>query len=75
MSFRSASRLLAVCSTFTFSTVWRALSQSSGMARALRPTARSFEASGGLRIAWCSAEPDTPPVSRRKARSVAEVPV
>lgn len=36
--------------------------------------ARSFEASGGLRIAWCSAEPDTPPVSRRKARQVVEVP-
>ena len=36
--------------------------------------ARSFEASGGQRIACCSAEPDTPPVSRRKARPVVEVP-
>jgi hypothetical protein len=36
--------------------------------------ARSFEASGGLRIAWCGAEPDTPPVSRRKTRPVAEAP-
>ena len=33
--------------------------------------ARTFEASGGLRIGWVSAEPDSPPLSRRKAKPVA----
>lgn len=37
--------------------------------------ARTFEASGGLRIAWASAVPDSPPVSRRKPRpAVPELP-
>ena len=37
--------------------------------------ARTFEASGGLRIAWASAVSDSPPVLRRKAKPAAkEVP-
>jgi hypothetical protein len=36
--------------------------------------ARTFETSGGLRIAWVSAVPDNPPVLRRKAKPSAAEP-
>lgn len=36
--------------------------------------ARTFEASGGMRIAWCSVEPEGPSVSRRRAKPVASEP-
>jgi len=36
--------------------------------------ARVFEVSGGLRIAWCSASPNSPALSRRKARPAAAEP-
>ncbi len=36
--------------------------------------ARTFEASGGMRIAWTSAVPDTPPLSRRKPKTVVTEP-
>ncbi len=35
---------------------------------------RTFEANGGLRIAWTSAVPASPPVSRRKATPAATEP-
>jgi hypothetical protein len=36
--------------------------------------ARTFEASGGLRIAWASAVPDSRPASRRKAKPAGTEP-